>query len=88
MLEDLQETASSSGLLPVDDDLSLDFNREENMEVFNTVHSDRIINRPGVAGAVLQTPLLLINLLTQSFFVEISSEHLQSQTVRARELTF
>ena len=33
-----------------------------------------IIKRPGVAGAVLQTALLLINYLTQSSFVKISLE--------------
>ena len=31
------------------------------------------INRPGVAGAFLQSPLLLIDSLIHSWFVEISS---------------
>ena len=51
-----------------------------------------IINRPGVAGAVLQTPPLLINSVSQSVsqssFVEISSAQLHSQTVRARDFKF
>ena len=47
-----------------------------------------IINRPGVAGAVLRTLPLLIDLFSHSSFVEISSAHLHSQTVRARELKF
>ena len=42
----------------------------------------------GVAGAVQQTPLLLIHLVSGSSFVDISLEHLHSQTVRARELKF
>ena len=49
------------------------------------------ISRPGVAGAVLQSPWLL----TDSFvhqasdpLVPISSKHYQSQTGRARELKF
>ena len=32
----------------------------------------KLINRPGVAGAVLQTPLSLILLLSDSWFVKIS----------------
>ena len=43
-----------------------------------------IFNKPGVAGAVLHTPSLLI----QSWFVEIYSKHSQSQAGRARELEF
>ena len=46
------------------------------------------IDIPGVAGAVLQTPTLLIHYLTISSFSVIYSEHLHSQTERARELTF
>ena len=38
-----------------------------------------IVNRPGVAEAVLETALPLINLLIPGSFVEISSEHLHSQ---------
>ena len=40
-----------------------------------------LVNRPGVAGAVLQTPPSFIDLVSQSSFVEISSKHFQSQTV-------
>ena len=50
-----------------------------------------IINRPSVAGAVLQSPPLLINSLNNWFIhplVQISSKHCQSQTGRARELKF
>ena len=54
-----------------------------------------LINRPGEAGAVLQTPLLLIemissliNWVTESSFVKISSKHLHSQTFRDMDLTF
>ena len=49
------------------------------------------IDRPGVAGAVLQTALSLIDSFIRSVghpFVEISSEHHNSQTVRARDVTF
>ena len=47
-----------------------------------------LINRPGVAGAGLQTPSTLINSFINSVtdpLVKISS---QSQTVRARKLKF
>ena len=47
-----------------------------------------IFKIPGVAGAVLHTPLSLINSLGRSSFVEISSSNLHSQTVRARKLNF
>ena len=51
-----------------------------------------LINRPGVTGAVLQTHLLiidsLINEVSESSFVKISSKNLHSQTLRARELKF
>ena len=43
------------------------------------------LNRPGVAGAVLQTPLSFIHLLSRSSFCSESSGHCVSQTVRARE---
>ena len=46
-----------------------------------------IFNRPGVAGAFLQSPPLLIHWLSDPF-VQISSKHCQSQTRRARELKF
>ena len=61
----------------------------ENHWVWGEVWRDFwIINRPSVAGPVLQTPLSLINWLTHSTFMEISPEHLHSQTVRDRELKF
>ena len=47
-----------------------------------------IINRPGVAGDVLQIPLLLIIYLIHSSFGKISSNHCLSQTVRAWEAKF
>ena len=49
---------------------------------------NRVITRPGVAGAVLQTPSSLINYFIKWSFVKISSWHLQSKAVEARELTF
>ena len=53
--------------------------------------SYQIVNRPGVAGAVLQSPPSLINSLIHLLsdpLVKISSKHTQSQTGRARELKF
>ena len=53
-----------------------------------------LIKRPGVAGAVLQTPLsfmTFIHSLNKRFsdpLVKISSKHRLSQTIRARELKF
>ena len=47
-----------------------------------------LINRPGVAGAVLQTTLSLIDSISQSFFSSQSSKYNFSQTVKARTLTF
>ena len=41
-----------------------------------------------VPGSVLQTSLLLIDSVSQYSFLKISSKHLPSQTLRARELTF
>ena len=56
---------------------------------FNQPHfPGSIIKRPGVAEAVLQTPLSFMKWLSHSSFVKISSEHLHSQTRRARELKF
>ena len=46
----------------------------------------QIFNRPGVDGAVLQTSSLVIN--SESSFVEIYSDHLHSQSGKAKELTF
>ena len=45
-------------------------------------------NRPSVAGAVLQTLLCLIHSATKSSFVTMSSKHLQSQTIKARDMKF
>ena len=45
-----------------------------------------IFNRPVVAGAVLQTPLSLIDSVSQSAFSSQSSIYHKSQTIRAREL--
>ena len=53
--------------------------------------STHLINRPGLAGAVLQSPLLFVDQFINwlnHILVQISSEHCQSQTGRARELTF
>ena len=47
-----------------------------------------LFNRPGVAGAVLQTPLWLSDKFIQSSFPSKSSTHHYSQTVRAGEFTF
>ena len=47
-----------------------------------------IVNRPGVAGAVLQIPLLLIDWLSESAFSSKSLQHHKSQTVKARKLKF
>ena len=48
-----------------------------------------LINRPGVAWAVLQTALSFIHSLShQSSFSSKYSEHQKYQTVQARELTF
>ena len=50
-----------------------------------------VTNKPCVAGAVLQSPLLLVhkfnNLVSLSFFSSQSSNHYKSQTVKARDLT-
>ena len=49
----------------------------------------KVINIPGEAGAVLQTPSSLINFLIDSLIlVEISSEHHHSQFVKTGELKF
>ena len=47
-----------------------------------------VINRPGVAGAVLQTLLSMIDSLIQSTFSSKPSKHQYTQSVRARELKF
>ena len=45
-----------------------------------------IVNRPGVARVVLQTPLLLIQSVSQWSFSSEPSKHHYNQTVRARKL--
>ena len=47
---------------------------------------EQVFTRPGEAGAVLQTPLLLIKRVRESSFVKISSKDRISQTIRARDL--
>ena len=50
-----------------------------------------IFKRPGVAGAVLQSPPLLIDSLINSLInplVQISSKHFQFQTQKTRKLKF
>ena len=49
---------------------------------------DKIFNRLGVAGAVIQTPLKLIDSVSHSAISSKSSKSHNSQTVRARELKF
>ena len=51
--------------------------------VFNS-----LFKRPGVAGAVLQSPPLLINSFGRWSFLSESSRHCRCQTVRAGELQF
>ena len=51
-------------------------------------NENKAINRPGVAGPVLKTPLLLIHSVSQWSFSLQSSKHHNSQTVRARDLKF
>ena len=48
----------------------------------------RIINRPGVAGALLRTPSWTIKSVCQWAFSSKSSKYHKSQTVRARNLKF
>ena len=56
--------------------------------IFKTKQDKSLINRPLVPRAVLQTPLSLINSVSQWSFLEISPEPLHSQTLRARERKF
>ena len=49
---------------------------------------NQLFNKPGVAGAVLQTPLSLINSFIESSFSSKSLEYHKLQTIRARELQF
>ena len=57
-------------------------------KVSHFIHQHIVFNRPGVAGAVLQSPPSLIKTLIKSWFVEIYSKYCYSQTIRARELKF
>ena len=50
--------------------------------------NDLIFNTAGVAGAVLQTPLLLIESVSQSSGSSKPSKHHYTQTVRASEPKF
>ena len=66
-----------------------------NISVFEFCHilsfwdlSQFDFNRPGVAGAVLQSPLSLINWFIEWSFRSWSSRHCQSQIVRAGEVKF
>ena len=57
-----------------------------NVYILNTMFGDysppgHIFNRPGEAGAVLQTALSLINSLTESWFVKISLRRRHAPTV-------
>ena len=54
----------------------------------NLLSSPIMINRPHVAGAVLQTTPSLIKTLTNSSFVKISSKHPHLETLRVRDLNF
>ena len=51
-------------------------------------HCISIFNKPGVAGAVLQTSLSLIHSFMKWWFVEISSYCCFPQNNRSRDLTF
>ena len=65
----------------------LDRREEPNLHFFFTL---KIINRPGVAGAVLQSPMSIdyISDWVSNPLVKIFSKHSQSQSGRARELKF
>ena len=57
-------------------------------EMCHNLMSLAIMNRPGIAGAVLQSPPWLADWLIDSYtdpLVQISSKHCQSQTRRAKE---
>ena len=54
----------------------------------NASTRNQLFNRPGVTGAVLQTPLSLIISFIESYFSSKSSEYHKLQTIRARELQF
>ena len=53
-----------------------------------SISPSTIINRPGVAGTVLQTPSSLSQSVSQSVFSSEPSTHHYTQTGRARELKF
>ena len=56
------------------------------LTLLSLLSSPMVINRPGLAGAVLQNTPSLIKTLTNSSVVKVSSKHPHSQTVRARDL--
>ena len=58
---------------------------QTNIKLIPKLPTPGLVNRPGVAGAVLQSPPSFIYSLTDPL-VQISSKHCQSQTGRAREL--
>ena len=60
----------------------------QNEKTVNVIDCRYIINRPGVAGAVLQTPSSLIHSLSQNSFSYRYSKHHKSQALRGRELKF
>ena len=56
--------------------------------MYNVYLHHIIFNRPGVAGAVLQTPLLLIHTFINSSFSSKPSKYHYTQSIRAKELKF
>ena len=57
-------------------------------KVLRSTGLPRLVNRPSVAGAVLQKPPSLIKSVGRWSFSSRSSKHHNSQMVRARELKF
>ena len=62
--------------------------RIANIGLKKEIYNNLIFNRPCVAGAELQTPLSLINSLTDSTFSSKPLKYHYTQTVRARKLKF
>ena len=60
-------------------------NKNHNTTLMRALRGCSVINRPGVAGAVLQTSLSLIDSLSQRSFSSKPSKHHYTQTVTARE---
>ena len=52
------------------------------------VRIEAVINIPGVAWVVVQTPSKLVHSLTESSFVKISSKHCISKSIKNRDLIF